>query len=191
VDLNPYIPLAGGGGAVVGAAVGGVVTWLNQAKTRRQADELAAESRRHAEELAFATRQHADNLAVDAKRAALRDNRRDAIYAFIEAAQAVDRHVDAREKTSAWDDEAARVAMHQMWYRLLCVRVVGSPELIGAADRFAWRMNDALWHGKPADYPTNVYDYMSDERDKFIAAATNELYSREIYESERPERFEG
>lgn len=144
--------------ALAGAAIGSAVTLYTQSSSRR----------------------HTDKLALEAKKSALRDDRRDAVYAFIEAGQEVDRHIDAQDQTGHRDDDAARAAMHRMWYRLNCMKVLGNQPLFEAADRLTWRMHCALWEGTPPEYP-NVYAFMSEERDKFIAVATQELDLPELH----------
>jgi hypothetical protein len=73
-------------------------------------------------------------------------------------------------------------AMHQLWYRRNCLKVLCSQPLAEAANRFAWRMHHAIWRGLSPEHP-DVYSFMKADRDGFIAAAMDELYSHDIYES--------
>ena len=80
--------------------------------------------------------------------------------------------------------------MHKLWYRRNCLRILCSPQLGEAANRFTWRMHHALWENWQKLPPgcADVYEYMSKERDPFITLATNELYSRGVYEDAQPNR---
>lgn len=123
---------------------------------------------------------HTDKLALEERRAALWEDRRDAIYAFLEATQAVDKLVETQEKTGHRDDDEVRAKMHAVWYRVNCLNIVGSQRLKDAKQDFAWRMHEAVWRGHPPEY-RDVYAYMQEERDKFITVARDELYSPDVY----------
>lgn len=111
---------------------------------------------------------------------ALLDYRRDAIYAFLEATQELGRQIDARAQGKPWDEDAARSATHQILYRLSCVKLVCTERVANAADDLNLRMHAAAWKKLPDSFNGDIYDYMTELRDPFIAAAAKELYSREI-----------
>jgi hypothetical protein len=158
VDLTSWTPLITVAGTLGGTAFGSAFTLFANRQTRRQTEKLA----------------------LEAKQSALRDDRRDAIYAFIEAAQEVDRHVDAMTQNEHREDEPARAAMHQLWYRYNCIKVLASERLGQAAQDFTWRLHCALWLPLPSEYE-DVYVYMTEERNNFMEVAARELYTPDTY----------
>lgn len=153
--MATLIPL---GGAAVGVVGTLVVQWLSRRQTSA--------------------------LSLAARKSALRDDRRDAIYAVLEAVQEVDRHVDSRTQGRDYDPDLARVALHHLYYRQKCLNIIASDALSEAVDGFTHQMHVAV-HDPPTD--RNIYEFMKEKRQLFMKIARQELYSNELYQ-QAPDR---
>ncbi|SRR5712691_6832855 len=108
--------------------------------------------------------------ASAARAAVIRSDRRNAITAFLEAAQAA-------EEAAYREDAAMRVGsdsrMHNVWFRQKCLELVcTSPVRSGAWD-YAQRLGDAIYDEVPEG--TDVFRYLSERREPFLAVARTEL----------------
>ncbi|MET9486714.1 hypothetical protein [Nocardia sp. NPDC006630] len=117
-------------------------------------------------------------LSRASHRLTLRADRRDAIYAFLDAAQVADEVADLKHLGKGFDENQAREAMHQTWFRYKCIEVIGSAELRSRALAYTFRMNESVW----GDLPTGqtVWTFMKEHREPFLEAARVELDASDL-----------
>lgn len=116
-------------------------------------------------------------------RLTLRADRRDAVYQFLEVAQAAEKIAESRYEGNGFDENEARAAMHQVWYRQKCVEVIGSRQLLDACVGYSWRLHHATW-APPSD-GTSIWDFMTGPRNEFLQAAKVELDAGDLAQRRR------
>lgn len=114
----------------------------------------------------------------------LRADRRAAIFAFLEAAQAVDMIALRRHENQVFDsDEAVRTAIHQLWYRQKCVEVICGAEVHERCVDYSFRLDKATYSLPDG---SNVWDFVKEPRDAFLRAAKSELDASDLDGRPRP-----
>lgn len=161
------------GASVLTFVLGAVLTYVIHASTQHQA---------------FA-------LSVAGRKIALRDDRREVIYAFIDEMQEIEKMLDqeyrdlqaGRPSSVTEADKLTR--QHRMWFQQKRIEVVGSKELIERARHYALTMERLIFRDPPPEVLKPGYRIWQnpDRRDAnkaFLQQARNELYSPEIFEDE-------
>lgn len=153
MDLTPWAPAI----ALGGVALGSVVTFVGQSLTRRQASALS----------------------IEEQKAALRNDRRDAIYQFIKAAESVDTLASTQnpEERPNLTDLKTDVET-ELWYRQRCIDVVCRREVRVAAQHYTVALLDILWGGIPAG--VKLREHVARHEDAFLDLARTELYAPKI-----------
>lgn len=153
MDLTPWAPAIAVGGVVLGIAV----TSVTEAMRRRQTSALS----------------------IAEQKAALRNDRREAIFAFIDATQRVFQIAASRQRGERFEpDDTTREAEHDLYFRQNCIDVLCSDELRSAADMYASKMFWILMEPFPEE--ANLYDHAHDEEKKFFILARKELYAPNV-----------
>ncbi|ART72002.1 hypothetical protein BTO20_28715 [Mycobacterium dioxanotrophicus] len=164
------------GASVVTFVLGAVLTYVIHASTQHQA---------------FA-------LSVAGRKIALRDDRREVIYAFIDEMQEIEKMLDREYRDlqagrpSSITEADRLTRQHRMWFQQKRIEVVGSNGLIEKARNYALTMERLIFRDPPPEVLKAGYRIWmnADRRDAnkaFLQQARNELYSPEIFEDE-PER---
>lgn len=156
MDLTPWAPLI----ALGGVALGSAVTFIGQWLTRRQTSELS----------------------IAGQKAALRDDRREAIYSFLQAVQGchdvIMREERNKDRSFSGDidlHERAR-AIGELWFRLACIKMMCRQDLVLAANACAETLSKAI--GSDGEALSRV-DRIEAE---LTIAARLELYSAEVFD---------
>ncbi|MGY0231339.1 hypothetical protein [Longispora urticae] len=105
--------------------------------------------------------------------AALRAERKEAILAFLDIVQRVERVAERRYQNDNRFVEGSPDLTHEMWYRQKCIDIVGSRELRGPAYELADRLMKATYGKMPKG--VEVWPYIGEKRDPFLKAARTEL----------------
>jgi hypothetical protein len=165
------------GASVLTFVLGAVLTYVIHASTQHQA---------------FA-------LSVAGRKIALRDDRREVIYAFIDAMQEIEEMLDQEYRDlqagqpSSVTEADKLTRQHRMWFQQKRIEVVGSKGLIDTARHYALTMDRLIFHAPPDVLKPGYRIWKNaDRRDAnkaFLQQARNELYSPEIFEDERERRF--
>lgn len=154
MNLTPWAPAI----ALAGVVLGVVVTFIGQILTRRQASILS----------------------VDNQKAALRSDRREAIYRFLEAAAPVYELVSVKAEYSDLEfRDKMDKAQADLWFRQRCIDVVCRPELRKAASRYAKTLEQVLFRGLPTE-GLILGDYIADFERDFFDLARKELYAPKV-----------
>jgi hypothetical protein len=112
-----------------------------------------------------------------ARSAAIREERKGLILAFLETAQTVEQAAEhLYQNGSRPDDTVSRT--HRMWFRQKCIELACSAELNDRAIDYSWRMHEACYKDLPKGMP--VWDYIAEKRNPFLAAARTELGIAEL-----------
>lgn len=156
MDLTPWAPLI----ALGGVALGSAVTFIGQWLIRRQTSELS----------------------IVGQKAALRDDRREAIYSFLQAVQGC-HDVIMREERDKERDFGGDIEFHQrarvigeLWFRLACIKMMCRLDLIVAANACADTLTKAIGGDREA---LSRVDPVEAE---VTIAARLELYSAEVFD---------
>ena len=104
--------------------------------------------------------------------AAERDERKQQILAFLEAAQSVEQAAEYLFFNGRrLDDTVART--HSIWFHQKCMELVCTAALNDKTIDYARRMHDACYKDLPERVA--VWDYIAEMRNPFLAAAREEL----------------
>jgi hypothetical protein len=104
------------------------------------------------------------------RRAAMRLERKSAIDAFLEAAQAVERIAGDRDK---FDFANTTLVSHNLWVEHKRLALICSAELSEPLDVLANTLHQSLWDGPPNGVP--VWKYVADATWRFREAARREI----------------
>ncbi|ORA33686.1 hypothetical protein [Mycobacterium aquaticum] len=164
------------GASVLTFVLGAILTYVIHASTQHQA---------------FA-------LSVAGRKIALRDDRREVIYAFIDEMQEIEKMLDQEYRNlqagrpSSVTEADKLTRQHRMWFQQKRIEVVGSAGLIEKSRHYALTMDDLIFHPPPDVLKPGYRIWKNtDRRDAnkaFLQQARNELYSPEIFQSEDERR---
>jgi hypothetical protein len=148
--VSAVVPLAG-------VVVGGALSFATQMLTQRSNERLEAR------------RQEA--ARVEARRV----ERIRVFERFLTSAQAAERATIDLVHHHMHDDETRRkadIAIDDLWLSEKLVRVVCSNEFWEAANKYSWRLDDAIDHGTDG---APVWDFLRETRVRFLDAARTEI----------------
>lgn len=115
------------------------------------------------QQLASRAAERRERLASEAQH---REERRQAIEAFLEAAQEVDR-------VASHQDDRPPEIIHQLWLRYHRLAILASDQLQGPLKEFADILNLSFWEGTSDGGP--LWQHLQGPRDRFGIAARAEL----------------
>lgn len=104
---------------------------------------------------------------------AQRAERKEAILAFLEVCQRVERAAERRFQEGDRYIEGSAELTHQMWFHQKVLDLVSSPQVRESALRFSQRLNDVTY-GRIAK-GRDFWDFVNERRQPFIDAARVEL----------------
>jgi hypothetical protein len=115
------------------------------------------------------TKKQADATAVAAARA----ERKEAILAFLDICQRVERAAEHRYQNDNKFVEGSPELTHEMWFRQKCLELVAGSPVRSTAFQYADRLMAAAYGRVPAGGA--VWDFISEKRQPFMEAAKAEL----------------
>ncbi|WP_144122724.1 hypothetical protein [Catellatospora sichuanensis] len=109
------------------------------------------------------------------RRAAHRAERREAVHAFIGAAQAVESLAQRLHVGQVRDDTEAYGLLQQMWLAQRLLELVCGEAVRNSALAFTIRIRAAVWDLPPSGKSHVLWEFLTPERSAFMAAARSEL----------------
>lgn len=106
---------------------------------------------------------------------ALRLELKDAVHAFLQAAQEAESLAQKIHIGGVRDDAEAYAVVHQLWLAQRTLDLVCTDQLRGPAIALTDRIRDAIWNLAPLGASRPLWDYLDGHRAAFMDAARREL----------------